>query len=179
MKKNISRLLLDKFGVILYSRAAPEAHCIAVFTKLLAGCSFGRRSTCLLIFSLEKKSTRKADEHTVSLEVIFDVVENVLDNLVALVGKDFSVNQYINSKPGINLVGCASYNFRLEVKEVLSAKKSKNANVHQLIKKLRTSLLSAKLRRETHLRPKFNNTTRWNSTYKMLQEHMKLCKHVP
>lgn len=44
--------------------------------------------------------------------------------------------------------------------------------------KLLTPLISAKLKRITHLKPKFRNDTKWSSTYQMFKWHVELCVPV-
>lgn len=64
------------------------------------------------------------------------------------------------------------------MKEIIGEKEVIIASLQEPMTKLRTPLMSAKLRQKTVLRPRLQNGTRWSSTVLMLQRHAQLRKHV-
>lgn len=101
-----------------------------------------------------------------------------MSSVIALIGDNCNVNQSVSNKLNIPLIGCSSHRLQLPVNDVLREHKTILKQVHVLMVKLRTPLISAKLRRVTHLKPKLRNDTRWSSKYQMIKKHVELCGHV-
>ncbi|KAH9102731.1 hypothetical protein AeMF1_020740 [Aphanomyces euteiches] len=110
--------------------------------------------------------------HKKYLEFVLDVFGKTLSNIVVLIGDNCSTNRALSRLLGIPFVGCASYRFNLFVGDILREKEEIVNLVNDLMRKLKTIILSAKLRRLTNLSPKTRNATRWSSTYAMFQRYM-------
>lgn len=89
---------------------------------------------------------------------------------MALIGYNCNVNRSISTKMGIPLLGCDTHRFR----EILDEEDNSVKQVRQLMKKLHTPLISANLRRETHLKPKVGNETRCSLLYEMILRMVQL-----
>ncbi len=86
-------------------------------------------------------------------------------------------NKSIAEKTGCNFIGCASHRFNLAVKDYLVHHSELIDKVSVIMKKLRSPVAAAKLRKLTHLRSLGCNQTRWSSSYVMLQRYINLCPH--
>lgn len=84
----------------------------------------------------------------------------------------------MSNNTGTPLLGCASHCFQVAVKDIIAADDFSVLQVQKLKKKLRTSLISVKLRRLKPLRPKVRNETRWSSTFEMSVRRKQFYKHV-
>ncbi|KAG3106301.1 hypothetical protein PI125_g13238 [Phytophthora idaei] len=75
---------------------------------------------------------------------------------------------------GVPLVGCASHRFNLATKTFLAEHKVLVGAVSALMVALRTIRNRAELRRHTSLAPLRANTTRWSSTFMMLERYVSI-----
>lgn len=119
-----------------------------------------------------------AEERINVLNVLLSVFNRAMHNFGAIIGDNCHVNQSINNKLNIPLIGCSSHGLQLAVNDLLPDHEKLLKKVHNLIVKLRTPLVSAALRRMTHLKPKLRNETGWSSTFQMLKCHVELWVHV-
>lgn len=174
----ISTALPDRFALVFDGQTTPEAHYVAVFATYPNENASGYLAACLAMSPLEDETTHSAEEHVEFLRFVLSVFGKDVSNVVALIADNCNVNRSISTKMGVPLIGCASHRFQLAVKEILKEDEGVITQVKQLMTKLRTPLISAKLRRETHLKPKLKNDTRWSSTFLMLLRHAELREHV-
>ena len=113
------------------------------------------------------------------MSFILDVYGESWDNVICLVGDNAAVNKSISTKVGVPLVGCKSHRYNLLVRSVIAGDIKIVSKVNRLMSKLRTLLLSAKLRKLTTLRPKIRNETRWSSPFEMLPRYFQLLEYLP
>lgn len=99
-------------------------------------------------------------------------------NILTLIEDNFSLYCFMNKKFNTSLLGCSSHLFQLAVKNILAGETSRVFQVQKLTKKLRTPLLSVKLRERTHLKPKRHNDKRWSPAYQFLIHYVELRVHV-
>lgn len=74
----------------------------------------------------------------------------------------------------IYFVESRSYRTQLMIPEIVLKGDCTSSQIQKLITRLRTSLLSAKFRRQTLLRSKFYSATWCRSTFKVFHRHIKL-----
>lgn len=115
-----------------------------------------------------------ADEQIRFLTYILELYEKSWDKVICIIGYNISVNRAISTKTRVRLIGCASHRFNPAVRDYLSDDKYLLTKVNELIVKLRTLLLGARLRRFTPIQPKLRNATRWSSNFEMISRYCEL-----
>ncbi|KAG3112374.1 hypothetical protein PI124_g8410 [Phytophthora idaei] len=75
---------------------------------------------------------------------------------------------------GVPLFGCASHRFNLATKNVLAEHEDLVGAVSALMAALRTIKNRAELRRHASLAPLRANSTRWRSTFMMLERYVRI-----
>lgn len=101
------------------------------------------------------------------------------NDVTCVVGDNVSVNRSIANEVRVPLIECASQPLNLALCNKISTEEELVHKIHQLMVKLRTLLLSAKLRVLTTIRPNNRSITRWSSTYEMVQMHIRLREFFP
>jgi hypothetical protein len=129
-----------------------------------------RRQRLLAISPMEDGLT--ADAHIEYLEAILDVYDKRLSMIKFLVADNCSTNKSIATKLGVPLVGCASHRFNLAVTRVISESEDLITQIQNMMIQLRQPNISAQLAKFTDLRPLKANTTRWSSTYAMVDRYV-------
>ena len=71
-------------------------------------------------------------------------------------------------------MGCSSHRFNLAVNDVLVEYKEILSKIIRLMIKLKTLLLTAKLRQLTPLWPKILNVSRWSSAFEMMHRYIRI-----
>ena len=74
-----------------------------------------------------------------------------MDNVIEIVGDNYSLNNSIAQKINIPLIRCASHRFNLAVSQIIRKEEKVVENIQQLMLKLRILILSARLRMLTNL----------------------------
>ncbi|KAH9108067.1 hypothetical protein AeMF1_016685 [Aphanomyces euteiches] len=172
VEKKISDLLPDKFAIVFDGWSLGSTHYVAVFVSFPSSDSIGYQKYLLSFAPINEEVSLNAMSHKKYLEFVLDVFGKTLSNIVVLIGDNCSTNRALSRLLGIPLVGCASHLFNLFVGDILREKEEIVNLVNDLMRKLKTIILSAKLRRLTNLSPKTRNATRWSSTYAMFQRYM-------
>lgn len=102
-----------------------------------------------------------------------------LTNVVFFCADNCSVNTKLSNDTGIPLVGCASHRLNLAIQKYLGKHDALLTKIDQLMKKLQTIKFAARLREHTHLSAVRRNTTRWSSTFAMVERYLKLKDNLP
>ena len=97
---------------------------------------------------------------------------------MAITGDNCSVNRSIARKLEIKFVGCPSLRYNLALKDLFVSESACIEKVHSIMKALKHLIVSAKLRKLTHLRPKCHVPTRWSSSADMLHRYIELKEAV-
>ena len=113
------------------------------------------------------------------MSFILDVYGKSWNNIICLVGDNVAVNKSISTKVDVPLVGCASHRYNLAVRDVIAGEIELVNKFNTLISKLRTLLLSSKLRKLTPLLPKICNEILCSSSFEMLRRYCQLQKYLP
>ena len=87
----------------------------------------------------------------------------VLNNVYCLTGDNASVSKSVATKTALQIFGCASHRFNLALQDFIEQEKEMVDKINLVVLKPKSHLLSTKLRKLTHLRPKLRNATRWSS----------------
>ena len=127
---------------------------------------------------LNDESRLNSEEHIEFLAFVLNLFGKSWDIVVALIGDNVSINQSISNKLQIPLVGCASHRLNLAVRDVMSNDERLINKDNNLMLKLQNLVLSAKLRRMTLLRPLIRSTTRWSSTFNMVNRYIRFREFV-
>ncbi|KAH9118961.1 hypothetical protein LEN26_011855 [Aphanomyces euteiches] len=172
VEKKISDLLSDKCAIVFDGWSLGSTHYVAVFVSFPSSDSIGYQKYLLSFALTNEEDSLNAMSHKKYLEFVLDVFGKTLSNIVVLIGDNCSTNHALSRLLGIPLIGCASHRFNLFVGDILREKEEIVNLVNDLMRKLKTIILSAKLRRLTNLSPKTRNATRWSSTYAMFQRYM-------
>lgn len=88
------------------------------------------------------------------------------DNVFSLVGKNCIVNQSISTKMSVPLIGCVMYRFQLTGKEYLRSIESIVKMFNELMKRLKTPVISSKIELHCERKWKFNYGTRCSYNFK-------------
>ncbi len=105
---------------------------------------------------------------------MLDPFGKLYENVVALLGDSCSTNRSFAEKFQKPSIGCASHRFNLCVQDMINPSKKVIQKVNGLMKKLKNPIPAAKLRKNTLLRAKCNNATRWSSTAAMLHRFQRI-----
>lgn len=109
--------------------------------------------------------------HAEFLSFLWSIYNNRMENLMCIVGDNCSGNQSISIILSTPLIGCTRHRLQLSVNPILQEYSAVIEQVHHIMITLRTSLLSAMLRRYTPLKPRLRNATRLSLTYNMVKRH--------
>ncbi|RLO06368.1 hypothetical protein DYB28_011580 [Aphanomyces astaci] len=123
----------------------------------------------LLAFApINNADSLSAAAHLEFASFMFVLYGKSWENVVALIGDNFSTNVAFARLAGVPLAGCASHLFNLFVSDLLSNHDVVIQKVNILMRKLRNILPASCLRRLTPLWAKTLNATRWTSAFCML-----------
>ncbi len=133
----------------------------------------------LLAFSpLLDETNLNADSHVLFLDFALSVIGKTRENISFIVADNENLNKAVARKLSVPMIGCASHRLNLAVKSLFSASANGIYLVNKLMAKLSTLKNSAKLRAKTHLRPILSSSTRWSSTFLMVERYFELKQHL-
>ena len=168
----VQSLLPNSFGVIFdgWTETSTATHYLgiyAVFPDDTNACQ-----TILLAFSpLLDETDLSAKRQLEFLEATLCVFKKSKANVSFLVGDNCSTNVKISRDMKLPLIGCASHRFNLAVNCYLKFYDSTITKVNELMKKMSSIKRRAQLRKTTDLAPITRNTTRWTSTFEMMDRY--------
>lgn len=97
--------------------------------------------------------------------VLSEIFRKTLSKCVALIGDNISTKKAVATLLRFGFVDCASHQFNLAVKQLVSDYRSVVHSIHSVMIKLRFLTVSAKLRQFTSLKFIRYYLTRWSSTF--------------
>ncbi|KAH9142373.1 hypothetical protein AeRB84_013546 [Aphanomyces euteiches] len=147
VEKKISDLLSDKFAIVFDGWSLGSTHYVAVSVCFPSSDSIGYQKYLQSFAPINEEDSLNATSHKKYLEFVLDVFGKTLSNIVVLICDNCSTNRALSRLLGIQLVGCASHRFNLFVGDILREKEEIVNLVNDLMRKLKTIILSAKLRR--------------------------------
>ena len=103
------------------------------------------------------------DEHTSFMMYVLNPYGKCWDNVYCLTGDNASLKNSVATKAALQIVGCVSHRFNLALQDFIELEKERVDEINLVVLKPKYLLLSTKLRKLTHLRPKLPNATRWSS----------------
>lgn len=142
--------------------SANETHFLELFASFPADNAYGYELRLLSFSPLEDESTLGAEEHINFITYVLSIFGKKWSNVLCLIVDNCSTNKAIADRSSVPLIVCASHRYNLAVKDLLLGEEDVILKVHALMSKLKTLLLSAKLRSLTDLRAKTRNATRWS-----------------
>ncbi len=176
VESKIKEELPEKFGLVFDAWTEGSTHYVAIFA------TYGHKQEAqfpLLSFSpLINEEDLSASSYWFLIIQILEKFGKNEDNIIFLVGDNCQVNKSLADLMNIPLVGCASHRLNLAVQEYLNDSEDILQQINKLMKKLSTIKKAAKLRKFTNLLPITRNTTRWTSTFKMVERYFKIKEHI-
>lgn len=179
VESKIRAALPDLFSIAFDGWTEGGTHYLAIFAVVPANNENGY-STYLLGFSpFENEQSQDSEQHKLYTEYVLGLFGKDFKNVAAMSGDNCSTNRSFSNLVSTPLVGCASHRYNLAVQGIFSESKEVIKKVNELMKKLRTPILAAHLRKHTHLRAKVYNSTRWSSTAEMIRRYQKIKQFIP
>jgi hypothetical protein len=179
VQKKVMNLLPEVFALIFDGWSCGQTHYIGLYASFPKESVSGYEKVLLAFAPMNDESSLNADEHIKFVEVVLSSYGKWWNNVAALIGDNCSTNRCMARKAQVNFIGCASHRFNLAVKDILAKYEDSLCKVNALMKKLKTLVASAKLRKFVALKPKTRNVTRWNSTHDMLKRYQELKEFIP
>ena len=178
IERKLSKKIPDRFALVIDGWDSGEGHYVAIFATWPVDNKEGYDTAILAFSPLSNEEKADADEHIDFINFTLDVFSKTISNVVAIVGDNCAVNKSIAKKLDVGFVGCASHRYNLAVCDILKDNDRIISLVREIMKKIRTGVNRAKLRRITHLSPIIDQETRWSSTYSMLLRYQQLKDHI-
>ena len=113
-------------------------------------------------------------EQSLFIKTILELYDKDTHNIIFMTGDNCPTNKLLARLLHVNFIGCASHRFNLTVTKIIDEYETLITKIHNLMTKLLTLKNSAKLRKQTKLRPLTNNITRWSSICSMVQRYNEL-----
>lgn len=182
VEKEITDLLPSKFGLVFDGWSSGGTHHVGLFATFPVSnenCDLKYNRVLLSFSPLLDEQHLDANEHVEFVKFHLGVFKKSTGNVVSLTGDNCNLNKSISNALNIPLVGCASNRFNLAVPDILKDYEELISKVHNLMKKLSTPKMLAKLRNHTHLRPLRHNSTRWSSVFFMIKRFCDLREVLP
>lgn len=167
VEKNISTALLDWLSHVIDRQTTPQAHHVSVLATYPSQNNASYQFVCLTMSPLEDGTAHDAEKHVKFLYFVRNVFGKDMTNMVEIIRDSCSVNWSVGTNMGAPPWMCLPLIPTCR-KKILAEEEDIVLQVKQLMTKLRTLLIFAKIRRKTHLNPKLKNDTRWSSRYEML-----------
>lgn len=120
-----------------------------------------------------------ASSHLEFIVYILGLYNNSLSNISCLIDDNCITKRAIAFRYSQLLIGCASHQFNLAVVDILGAEEQLACKINMTMSKLKNLLLTAKLRKFTHLAAKTRNITRCISTFEILIRYQRLKEFLP
>ncbi|RLN92966.1 hypothetical protein BBJ28_00024164 [Nothophytophthora sp. Chile5] len=109
---------------------------------------------------------------------VLAVYNKTVDMVQFIVADNCNTNHSIATNLSVPLVGCTSHRLDLAVNTLLTEHEPLLQKVNNLMPQLRQPNNASELYQLTPLRIKKRNTTRWSSTYYMLDRYVALQPHI-
>ena len=178
VEQRIADLLPNKFAILFDAWGAGSTHYIALFVTFTND-ETRKVEKILLAFSpFQRETSLNADAHIEFIEFVKSVFGKSLDNIVAIIADNCSVNRSISTKLCIGFIGCSSHRYNLFVKSFIMEYEQIIEKVRKLMKKLSNPVPAGKLRAHTHLSAQVSNYTRWSSTARMLERFLSIREYI-
>lgn len=132
----------------------------------------------LVMLPAGNETSISANEHFYLISFVSSVFVKQFSNVVALVDDNANKTEAFSHLVDPLFVGCHSHRFNLAVKDFIDNHLELILRVKDFMRQLSYQIPAAKLCRLTHLRAKFNNETRWCSTYHMFQRYVYIEHHI-
>lgn len=127
----------------------------------------------------EDEQSQDSNHHLEYVSFVLDLYGKQLQDAICLIGDNCFKNRAFSDKADLHHIGWASHRFYRAVEDISEDSNNVVENVHKLMRKLKTPIPAAKLRRYTDLKENYNCPTRRSSVYNMLERYQKIRKYLP
>ena len=163
----IKKLLPYKFALIIDGWSKNSVHYLAIFAIFKFKDTSKKR--LLTISPLLDAEHLDAIEQSLFIKTILELYDKDTHKIIFMTGDNCPTNRLLARLLHMNFIGCASHRFNLAVTKIIDEYETLITKIHILMTKLLTLKNSAKLRKQTKLRPLTKNRTRLSSIYSMVQ----------
>ncbi|KAE9046065.1 hypothetical protein PR002_g1893 [Phytophthora rubi] len=175
------RLAGKPFGFLIDAWTGAGTHFAAIIAVTPSLSDGSTAEKFLLVFSpFVDEADMGADSLIDLLDYAMDVYGLTLDLLMFYVCDHASVNGALSSRTDVPMIGCASHRLQLAVRWLLEPEANQRViqKVHDLMTRLSTLKHRHALRQAGALMPVVNNTTRWSSTYDMIDRYFDIAELI-
>ena len=165
----IARALPTKFALLYDGWSSASTHYVGIMASFPK--DQGHEIALLAFSPLLDETTLGANQHIELLNETLQLYGKSTDNVEALIADNCEVNKSTAEKMKKPMIGCASHRFQLSVNDNIADVMPIIVKVHNIMTKLRTLKLAAKLRNLSTLRPMTYNATRWGSSFAMISRY--------
>jgi hypothetical protein len=175
-ERQITLELPSRFGLIFDGWSEHGTHFVSMFARYLIEVKDAEKTSTweakevlLACSPLFDEADLGADSHVQLIVNTLELYGKSVDNVLYITGDNVSTNYRISTELGVPLIGCYSHKFALGMKKYMIQYEKHIECIAQVMTKLRGVIRSAKLReRGAKKVPCLRNSTRWSSTFKML-----------
>jgi len=178
VESKIRSQLPDRIALVFDGWSSNDTHFVAVYATYSSESELGYNSVLLAFSPFEDESSQDAIHHLDFTKWVLSNYGKSFANVIALIGDNCATNRRFATLAKTNFVGCASHRFNLAVKDMIEESNDIVQKIHDLMKKLRTPIAAAKLRKLTYLKAKTLNATRWSSCSEMFKRYQELKEFI-
>eukprot|EP00171_Calliarthron_tuberculosum_P022099 IDg22099t1 len=175
VERAVAAEMPEKFGLLFDGWSDGSVHFVAIFATYLACDEY--QETLIAFSPLLQEDDMSAARHLEFIKASLEVYDRSLENVIAFVSDNCSVNQHLSSLAGVPLIGCVAHKFNLAVEawcEAVDGLSDALKCLRELMAKLRTLKNAAKLRELSHLGAILPNETRWTGKYQMVKRFFRI-----
>lgn len=179
VEKKVAELLPNKFALVFDGWTNRMTHFLGVFASFPDSNQEGYSVRLLAFSPFEDEASLGRDEHIRFLDFVLNLFNKSWDNVVCIIADNCNLNKSIATAKELPFLGCASHRFNLAMTDILRNHEELLDRVNNLMCKLRTPIMAARLMKLTVKRAKTRNYTRWSSAFEMLKRYQELREFLP
>lgn len=174
VERKFSSMLPEQFALVYDGWSLHGTHYLCIFATYPSTNKYGFQRLFLAFSPFEDETKLTAEEHENFVHYILENYGKGWDNVVCLMADNCSTNQAFANRVQKRMVGCHSHRFNIALQDLLKPYTGVVDKINNLMQKLKFSIPAAKLRKYTPLVAKTKNSTRWSSTYEMIDRYRKI-----
>ena len=179
VEAKIASTIPETFAIILDGWSYVSTHYLGVLASWPSDCDGGYDIALLALSPLDDETTLSAMEHEKFIKFVLSLYGKTTENFICVVADNNATNKLLASSMGASFIGCASHRFNLAMKDMIANYEEHIEKVQIIMKKLRSLIPAAKLRKHTKLTAVVRHQIRWSSTFQMLVRYQELREYIP